>query len=316
MSERKRFNRSQSQRTLNYSGYHQPVLYRQPVTLRAQKRRPGYRRKLYLALVALCVIGLSGHILWSKHVSAEAATERADQLAAQAEDRQKAATFSSQVNQLIAADPGDTISVATASDNLGLQTYGASSVFDGASTGKLLTAADYLHHVQEGTASLNQQIDGQTANYWLKIMIINSDDNAWAELNGYLTHPDLLAYANSIGYYNYDPNTNTFTASDTALLLQKLYNGDLLDSNNRALMLKYLGEANYRQYIVAAVPAADSVYHKVGFDDDTINDGAIITHGQKYLVLVIFTNGNGSYDWPNRQQLIHSITTDAIAAYL
>jgi beta-lactamase class A len=81
-------------------------------------------------------------------------------------------------------------------------------------------------------------------------------------------------------------------------------------------MMKYLGEANYRQYIVAAVPAGDKVYHKIGIDNDTINDAAIITSNNEYLVLVIFTNGNGSYDWSSRQQLIQTITKDAVQAYL
>jgi beta-lactamase class A len=321
MLQRKRSRRHPPQRNFNLAAYDQPMIVyhgQQPVSRQNVRRqqRSRFKTRAYLLVSILLVLGFAGHVLWAKHVSAETVAAHEAQVAASAEGRRKVANFASQVNQFIATNPSDTISVATATNTDGLQTYGDTTVFDGASTGKLLTAADYLHHVEKGTASLNQNIDGQTASYWLKIMIINSDDTAWSELNGYLTHPDLLAYANSIGYNNYDPTTNTFTASDTALLLQKLYNGSLLDSSDRGLLLKYLGEANYRQYIVAAVPASYNVYHKIGLDDDTVNDGAIITKGQKYLVLVIFTNGNGSYDWPARAQLMQSITKDAIAAYL
>jgi beta-lactamase class A len=258
-------------------------------------------------------MSLSGYIFASKHVSAERA---ADQRAMMLQDKREASQFASEVNQLLGADQTDTVNVVTYTKELGMRSLGDNSVFDGASTAKLLTAADFLHHVESGSASLNMQIDSESAGQWLSAMIINSDDTAWSELNTYLTHPDLLSYANKIGYSNYDPDTNTFTASDTALLLNKLYSGSLLNSQDTNLMMKYLGEANYRQYIVAAVPAGDKVYHKIGIDNDTINDAAIITSNNEYLVLVIFTNGNGSYDWSSRQQLIQTITKDAVQAYL
>ena len=87
-------------------------------------------------------------------------------------------------------------------------------------------------------------------------------------------------------------------------------------SAHRSLQLSYLSQANYRNYIVAAVPAGDQVYHKVGINDDTLNDAAIIKQGDKYVVLVIFTNGNGNYDLDHRGQLTQDITRQATAAYL
>jgi len=275
-------------------------------------KRHHYRRKGSLLLIMVVILfGL--HIFWAKQASAEVAAAHEQQLIA---TRQRAATFTRQVNGLIAANPAVTFNVVTDSEADGVQQYGADTTFDGASTGKLLTAADYLRHVQDGTATLDQSIDGQSAEQWLQAMLVNSDDTAWAELNGYLTHDDLQDYANSIGFTDYDPSVNTFTARDVAVLLQKLYSGSLLDPANRSLMLGYLAQANYRGYIVAAVPSGDMVYHKIGIDNDTVNDGAIITHGQQYVVLVIFTDGNGTYNWGTRAQLMQTITQDAITTYL
>jgi len=319
MQIRNRPSRAYSQQPLKRHTYDNFTVYRNQVTLHREVTaadRSFKMKKPRLILILVLALAITGHIAWSKHVSAETAAARQAQLVASAEAQRKGQVFDSQINSLLAANPNDLISVATASTDRGLQTYGSTSVFDGASTAKLLTAADFLHHVEQGTASLNQQIDGHSADYWLKIMLVNSDDTAWSELNGFLTHPDLAAYAGSINFNDYDPSTNTFTAGDTALLLQKLYSGGLLNSADRSLFLRYLGEANYRQYIVAAVPGSDEVYHKVGIDDDTLNDAAIINNGQKYLVLVIFTDGQGSYDTANRTAIIHSITKDAIAAYL
>lgn len=281
-----------------------------------RKRRQARRRWLGICLVILVLITLGGNELRARHVSAQKAAAQQAQVEATADAQRKASLFSSQLNALLTANPADTIGAVTASSNSSLQTYGTTTPFDAASDGKLLTAADYLHHVELGTATLQQDINGQTAGYWLKIMLVNSDDTAWAELNGYLTHPDLQAYGNTIGFTDYDPTVNTFPPIDAARLLQKLYTGQLLNAANRSLMLGYLEQANYRQYIVPAVPKGDNVYHKIGLDVDEVNDAAIITSGQKYLVLVIFTNGNGTYNWPARAQLMQAITKDAIAAYL
>lgn len=313
MSPRKR---PTSQRSLKGNAYHQSVLY-QNLAGRQITPPPAPRRHHFgMALAVVLLLALSGHILWSKHVSAVTVAAHENQIRLAAEARQKAATFSSQIHTLLAANPDDNIGIATVSSAAGLQTYGNTDGFDGASVGKLLTAADYLHHVEQGTASLNHEIDGETAASWLQAMIVNSDDTAWLELNTYLTHDDLAAYAQSIGFASYDPDSNTFTAADVALLLQQLYSDKLLDPADRSLLLNYMSRANYRGYIVAAVPAGDSVYHKVGLDDDTINDAAIITHGQKYVILVIFTNGNGSYDADARSRLMHVVTRDATAAFL
>lgn len=321
MSRSRQRNRSYSQPSFNRTAYDRSVQYSNYAAYGQKSGTKKHRRSSFRSnpgtwLVVLVLIMLGGHVLWSKHVSAENLAAHQAQTEAAADAKRKASIFSNQVSALLAANPADTIGVATFSSSDGLQTYGITTPFDGASDGKLLTAADYLHHVEQGKASLQQDIDGQTASYWLKIMLVNSDDTAWAELNGYLTHDDLAAYASSIGFANYDPTINTFMPSDAARLLQQLYTGQLLNSADRSLMLGYLAEANYRQYIVPAVPSSDKVYHKIGLDGDEVNDAAIITSGQKYLVLVIFTNGNGSYNWDARAQLMQDITRDAITAYL
>ena len=291
----------------NVAGYRQPQKHTKP------KRLISLRTRAYLVMAVMLFVG--GYAAWNNHVSAEALAAHQAQLQAAAEAQRKADAFGDQVQALLTGQT-DMLSIAVASDTQSVKTYGSTDTFDGASTAKLLTAADYLHHVEQGSASLTQKIDGRSAQSWLRAMIVQSDDTAWAALNGYLTHDDLVTYGNSIGFTNYDPEVNTFTASDVARLMQQLYTGKLLNTSHRALLLNYLSSANYRQYIVAAVPSTDTVYHKVGWDGDTINDAAIITKGQKYAVLVIFSNGNGSYDTAARTQLIHTITNDAVAAYL
>jgi beta-lactamase class A len=292
--------------------YRNQASYRRPNT---SQPNPG-RLKLRIVAVAILLAAFSGHSLWSKHVSAEmVASKQADAAAAVAAEK-KSAIFAHQVDELIAANPADDVSVAVATSDGEVQSFGQTSTFDGASTAKLLTAADYLHHVDQGSATLKQRIDGRPAQDWLKTMLVDSDDTAWAELNDYLGHSDLTRYAESLGFSDYNADDNTFSAGDMASLLQKLYDGKLLNDSHQSLVLGYLKQANYRQYIVAAVQRDETVYHKIGIDEDVVNDAAIIANKQHYFTLVIFTNGHGTYNWDVRAQLMQSITKAAQTAFL
>jgi beta-lactamase class A len=274
------------------------------------------RLRLIVVVGFFAFISLSGYGLWAQHASAEAAASRASQLLALHQAQARSTLFQKQVAVIMGDNPADNISVAVHSDLLGAQYFGTPGDYDGASTGKLITAADYLHHVDEGSASLKQQIDGQSAQSLLQAMIVNSDDTAWATLNDYLTHADLSTYASTIGLSNYDPTTNNFSAGDIADLLYKLQSGQLIKPAGQQLLLGYMKVANYREYMIPAIPAGYTAYHKVGLDNDNVHDAAIISHGGNSIELVIFTNGNGTYDWPDRALMMQQITKDALAAYL
>jgi len=300
-----------------YSGYLIGMAnYRgQPTGRSMTNLRSGKHHTRRFLLAAVLLAGIGGHLVWSAHVSAEMSTRQA-QIAAAALTAQRVKKLNDQITTLLPANPDVTLSISTISQVNGLQHYGSGAPFDGASVGKLLTATDFLHHVELRTASLQQIIDGQTAQSLLQQMIVNSDDAAWTSLNDFLTHADLGRFADSQGIHGYDPDTNTFGSNDIALLLQKLYDRQLLNAANRSLLLSYMAQANYRTFIVAGVPAGYTVYHKVGEDDDDVHDAAIITNGKHYVILVIFTDGYGTYDWDARAQLMQTITQDVSAAYL
>lgn len=254
---------------------------------------------------------MASHVSWSKHVNAEKAATQAVQT-----QQRKLDTLDTQVNTLITQYPQLSVSVATVSNGQSVRQYGSKASFDGASTAKLLTAAAYLHRVDLGKSSLSTRINGSTARQLLETMLVNSDDAAWVTLNDYLSHAELVRYAASIGFTDYDVENNTFTASDVASLLGQLYKGSLLSSGSRSLMLGHMKRANYREYIVAAAPSNATTYHKIGMDGDTLNDSAIISQGDSWYVVVIFTDGHGTYNWSARNQLFHTITTQASKTYL
>lgn len=195
--------------------------------------------------------------------------------------------------------------------------YGVSNPFVAASVAKLLTAAMFLHQVETGQQTMDQTLSYGSAAYELQQMIEQSDNTAWADFNGLLTHDGLQAYAGQIGLSNYDPDQNTLTVDDIAILLGKLYKGELLNRADTQLLLSYMHDANYDSYIPASVPAGVKVYHKAGWLDDRVHDAAIIDNGKHPYVLVIFTKDNsGAYDSDEGHQIFAAITGATVKAFL
>lgn len=272
--------------------------------------------KLKLTLLCLVILSVTGHFAWSQHVSAEIlSSQRHDQQQA-AEKAQRLTVFRNRVSTIIADYPELKLAVATASSSGPVQAFGTPENFDAASTAKLLTACDILHQIETNSLSLGTLLNGSTVQQLLKLMIINSDDAAWASLNQYLGHNNMQHYAHNLGIMNYNADTNSLSARDITLLLQQIYGDKLLNSEHHRLLLSYLEQANYRDYAVAAVPSSYKVFHKIGMNGDNLHDALIIDNGQTSLMLTIFTDGQGTYNWSLRKQVMQAITKAALDAYL
>jgi len=194
--------------------------------------------------------------------------------------------------------------------------FGVTDTFEGASTTKLITASEYLHDVENGTETMSKDLGGETGSQALELMIVNSDNTAWQLLVSEMGEDQLASYAQSIGINDFDVSDNTLTSDDIALLLQKLYTGQLLNKSDTSLLLSYMKRANDAEYIPPAIPKGDTVYHKAGLLDDRAHDAAIITDGNHAFVVVVFTNGHGTYNTPNRINMLQTIAKASIAHYL
>ena len=294
--------------------------YRQP-----SRRQPPKKRRRWPAWLALVVLAVGGYYafrlsggdihLWrTKPASDKAAAAAKPVLSATA-----ASVLSSQINSVINTYPDMDIGVSIEDlNNDQRYHYGISNPFIAASISKVLTATLFLHEVQLGQQTLNEDVDGYTARYELQQLIEISDDNAWANLNDLLTHNALSSYAQQIGLQNYDPDQNTLTVDDISLLLAKLYEGELLNAADTKLLITYLHDANYDNWIVASVPAGVKVYHKIGFLDDRVHDAAIIDNGKHPYVLVIFTktDDDSDYDDTEGHQIFAAITTASVQAFI
>lgn len=189
--------------------------------------------------------------------------------------------------------------------------YGEGATYTAASITKLLTAISYLHKVETGSVTLNQQIAEISAQTQLEKLIVDSDNVAWHILNDILTRPALQEYAKSIGITSYNITGNTITSNDVALLLAKLASGKLLNNANTKLLLGYMQRASMQAYIVAGAPEGAVVYHKTGYLSDRFHDGAIIRKGSRSFVLVIFSKTVGDYDFSKGARVFKILTTAA-----
>jgi len=264
------------------------------------------------------VLGLGTHVALARAADARKQAEQQRIAAETSARKQRVAALDAQMQSVFAQYPNITFSVSLIDlhDN-SLKHLGSDQEFTAASTAKMITAADFLHEVELGQQSLSKIIDGETAQQLLQKMIVESDNDAWADLNDTLTHTSLKNYAaTQIGFTDYDPDNNTLSANDMALLLQKLYEGKLLHQSDTSLLLDYMKQANYRQFTVPAVPSQDTIYHKIGVLDDLVHDATIITHGNDAFVMAIYTDGNGDYSWDTRAAAMQAITKLAIKAYL
>lgn len=258
--------------------------------------------KIFVGIVIIIIIGATGWAAATGNLPFKnGAKETANKVAEKAIPKEKTVdetALNTQMNELVTASPFDTsIAVIDLQTNK-TYTYGDTAAYTAASINKLVTAAAYIHKVEQGTATLEQYVGGDTAENQIEKALVHSDNAAW---ESFYTSKQVSCsahntYAQEIGLTSYECKQNVISAPDTALFLQKLYQGKLANKEHTEMLLSYLKQANYREYIVSAVPSNLTVYHKVGYLNDRVHDSAIITDGKKAYVLAIFTKTSGVYD--------------------
>lgn len=210
--------------------------------------------------------------------------------------------------KIISLASGYRVGVAV-SDTAGgaVRTFGDTEAFAAASTAKLITAAAYLKLVETGEARLDEALGNYTAAFQLKAMINRSNNDSWLLLMDRLGYQRLIQYASSIGIA-YDPKDNLLTPGELALILTKLYTGQLLNPGNSAQLLEYMQDTNNEELIPAASGRGITVFHKYGQLGGALHDAALLEHGGTTYALVIFTEGADSTDEAQRTEMIHDLT--------
>ena len=240
----------------------------------------------------------STNVLPGQIVSPEQQPSTANQMGSAARDADK----------IIKANGQFTIGVAIEDISTGkVEQIGETKQFTAASTGKLLTALDYYHGVEIGKYKLDMPLGAYTAQFQLKELINDSDNDSWALLYGYMGNKQLSQYAASIGV-TYNIYDNKLTTVDLAEVLSKLYGGKLLNDRNTKQLLSYMQHTNWESLIPAALPKDITVYHKYGLIDGNLHDASIIVKDGKAYSFVVMTKSKDNGDDDDRTTIIREIT--------
>lgn len=187
------------------------------------------------------------------------------------------------------------------------RTFGDADAFTAASTAKVLTAAAYYHLVEKGVATLDEPMGDYDAAFQLKAMVNDSNNDSWQLLMDAVGYPQLIAYATSIGV-TYDPEKNLLTASDMALILKKLYAGELLNADNTAQLLSYMQDTNNEDLIPAGSRAGIDVHHKYGELSGELHDAALLSYRGSTFALVIYTENPAGVADDGQAEVIRNLT--------
>ncbi|MHC6593189.1 serine hydrolase [Arthrobacter sp. C152] len=200
------------------------------------------------------------------------------------------------------------IGLALADINGGAErTFGDQETFTAASTAKILTAAAYYHLVENGEASLDEPLGDYDAAFQLKAMVNDSNNDSWLLLMDAVGYPRLIDYAKSIGV-TYDPEQNLLTAADMALVLKKLYAGELLNADNTEQLLSYMQDTNNEDLIPAGSKAGVEVHHKYGELSGELHDAALLTYRGSTFALVIYTENPDGVQDDGQADVIRELT--------
>lgn len=186
-------------------------------------------------------------------------------------------------------------------------TVGDQEAFGAASTAKIITAAAYYHLVELGDASLDEPLGDYDAAFQLEAMVNESNNDSWLLLMDAVGYQRLTEYAASIGV-TYDPEENLLTPGEMALVLKRLYAGDLLNPDNTRQLLGYMQDTNNEELIPAGSQAGIEVFHKYGEIDGELHDAAVLSYRGSSFVLVIYTENPGGAVDTGQADVVRELT--------
>ncbi len=175
------------------------------------------------------------------------------------------------------------------------------ALYDQAQNGKV--NFDQIITLQEddiqdyGTGNIRYDPPGSTYSVktLTRLMMQKSDNTAAFLLGNYVVGLDTVqSIMSSWGLAQTDMANNKTSNFDMAILLQKMYRGNVTNPSATAEMLGFMQNSDYEDRIPAGVPKDAEVYHKIGNGDTgEVHDIGIVIHGNTKYYIGIFTTNVG-----------------------
>lgn len=195
--------------------------------------------------------------------------------------------------------------------------YDQSSQTVSASLYKLFVAYGIYQMIDNGDLSSSQNISSldMSVTGCLDAMITVSDNacgKALGDLVGWDTLDSNLATQGYLGttLNNYDNVGNVIddkytTTYDVALLLKRLYDGNLLTKTSSAKFIALLKQQTYNDWLPSGLPASTVIAHKTGALYGYIHDAGIV-YGASHNYIVVIMSG----EWETPETTAPSVFAD------
>lgn len=146
-----------------------------------------------------------------------------------------------------------------------------------------------------GTGSIRYDPPGSTYSVktLVRLMMQKSDNTAAYLLGNYVVGLDSVqSIINGWGLTQTDMANNKTSNSDMALLLTKIYRGNIANPSETAEMLGFMKDSDFEDRLDGNLPKDVTLYHKIGSGDTgEIHDVGIVVHGNtKYYIGILTTN--------------------------
>lgn len=146
-----------------------------------------------------------------------------------------------------------------------------------------------------GTGSIRYDPPGSTYSVktLVRLMMQKSDNTAAFLLGNYVVGLDSVqSIINSWGLTQTDMANNKTSNADIAILLTKMYRGNVTNPSATAEMLGFMRDSDFEDRLPGGLPTKATAYHKIGNGDTgEVHDVGIVVEGNtKYYVGILTTN--------------------------
>ncbi len=185
-------------------------------------------------------------------------------------------------------------------------------IYDGASVNKIPILAALYDYVQKGKVNLSETITPQpndiqdygtgsirydppgtaySIQTLARLMMQKSDNTAAYVLANHVVElSNIQSHVEGWGMAQTDMIDNKTSNKDIALLIKKIYDGQIADRARTAEMLAFLKDSDFENRLPPLLPEDAVVYHKIGTIEGGVHDAGIVVRGDTVYYIGIFTS--------------------------
>ncbi|MFC1647069.1 serine hydrolase [Patescibacteria group bacterium] len=189
---------------------------------------------------------------------------------------------------------------------------GGNIIYDAASVNKIPILAALYSEVNSGNIDLNKSItlkakniqdygtgsiryDPPGSTYSIKtlarLMMVESDNTAaYILANLVLKQKDIQFFVENWGMTQTDMIKNTTSNRDIAILMKKIYQGEITNPSYTKEMLEFMTDSLFEDRIPALLPPEVKVYHKIGNGTKLYHDAGVVETKNTVYYIGIFTS--------------------------